>query len=118
MSNQQIIFSTQTGSFCPKCSKPEKKCICRETKKNKIPKITGDIKVQREKKGRAGKMMTIVYNLPLNENELKKMTTSFKKKFATGGALKSGNIEIQGDHREAIYAHLIEQGYKAKKSGG
>ena len=56
--------------------------------------------------------------MPLAEDALKELATSLKKRCGTGGALKDGVIEIQGDHVELLLAELIKLGYKAKKSGG
>ena len=55
---------------------------------------------------------------PLAEDALKELATTLKKRCGTGGALKDGIIEIQGDHVELLLAELIKHGFKAKKSGG
>ena len=65
-----------------------------------------------------GKTVTTITGVPLAEEALKELATSLKKRCGTGGALKDGVIEIQGDHVELLLAELIKLGYKAKKSGG
>ena len=61
---------------------------------------------------------TTITGVPLAEDALKDLATSLKKRCGTGGALKDGVIEIQGDHVELLLAELIKHGFKAKKSGG
>ena len=59
-----------------------------------------------------------ITGVPLAAEPLKELATVLKKRCGTGGALKDGIIEIQGDHVELLLAELIKLGYKAKKSGG
>lgn len=71
-----------------------------------------------ERKGRGGKTVTVVTGVmshPAGQEALLKL---LKTRLGTGGTLKDGVIEIQGDHREQIVELLIGLGYKAKKSGG
>ena len=83
-----------------------------------IPEGDGIARVRRESKGRGGKTVTTITGVPLAEDALKELATTLKKRCGTGGALKDGVIEIQGDHVELLLAELIKLGYKAKKSGG
>ena len=84
---------------------------------NKPPKqIT--LKVGREIAGRKGKGVTTVFDTPLSEAELLNLAAQLKQKCGTGGTVKDGRIEIQGDQRERIVAELEKLGYQVKRAGG
>jgi len=74
--------------------------------------------VGRETKGRRGKGVTTVSDLPLDENGLVELAARLKQRLGTGGTIKDGRIEIQGDHRDRIIAELEGMGYRAKPAGG
>jgi predicted translation initiation factor SUI1 len=76
------------------------------------------VKVGRETKGRGGKGVTVISDLPLHESGLAELATKLKNKLGTGGTVKGGKIEIQGDHRDRIVAELEGMGYRTKKAGG
>jgi len=82
------------------------------------PKKVHTVKLGRETAGRKGKGVTVVWELPLNEDELKELATLLKNKCGTGGTAKDGRIEIQGDHRDKIALELEKLGYKVKRAGG
>lgn len=75
-------------------------------------------KVGRETSGRRGKGVTTVFDLPLDDNGLKELAATLKQRCGTGGTVKDGRIEIQGDQRERIIAELEKLGYKVKRVGG
>jgi translation initiation factor 1 len=62
--------------------------------------------------------VSVITGLPLSGEELENMATRLKKLCGAGGAVKDGNIEIQGDHRDRLVAELVKMGYEAKRSGG
>ena len=82
------------------------------------PKALGTVKLSRETAGRRGKGVTVVSDLPMNEERVKELATVLKSKCGSGGTAKDGRIEIQGDHRDTIQTYLEAQGYKVKRSGG
>ena len=64
------------------------------------------VRVGRETRGRAGKGVTVITGLPL------------KRRCGSGGTVRNGVIEIQGDHRDVLVRELATRGYDAKRSGG
>lgn len=74
--------------------------------------------VGRETAGRRGKGVTTVFDLPLGESGLRELAGTLKQRCGTGGTVKDGRIEIQGDQRERIVAELQKLGYKVKRVGG
>ena len=62
--------------------------------------------------------MTTVFDTPLNEDKLKDLAATLKQRCGTGGTVKDGRIEIQGDQRERIVAELEKLGYQVKRVGG
>ena len=111
-----LVYSTEFGKMCPNCNKPARKCICQ--KKQSIPKSDGIVRLMRETKGRKGKGVTLITGLPLDNDRLKKLAKYLKQKCGSGGSLKNGVIEIQGDHRDVLEKELGRLGYKVKRAGG
>ena len=76
------------------------------------------VRVGREVKGRAGKGVTTVTGLPMSLSDIESLATRLKKRCGSGGTVREGVIEIQGDHRDTVVAELVKLGWPAKKSGG
>jgi translation initiation factor 1 len=76
------------------------------------------VRVGRETKGRRGKGVTTISDLCLGETRLLELAAKLKQQLGTGGAVKDGRIEIQGDHRDRIVAELEGLGYRVKRAGG
>jgi translation initiation factor 1 len=112
MSN--LVYSTDGGTMCPKCRQPVAKCNCR---KNKTPPTDGVVRVSRETKGRAGKGVTLIKGVPLDEAALVAYAKQLKTACGAGGTVKNGTIEIQGDHCDLVMARLAQQGWEVKRSG-
>ena len=110
-----LVYSTDAGRHCPDCGQPIGQCICGQPV---VPAGDGIARVRRESKGRGGKTVTTVSGVPLAGEELKELASALKKRCGTGGALKDGVIEIQGDHVELLLGELHKRGFQAKKSGG
>ncbi|MBM4216483.1 MAG: stress response translation initiation inhibitor YciH [Gammaproteobacteria bacterium] len=76
------------------------------------------VRVGRETQGRGGKGVTVVSGLPLSPSALDDLATQFKKRCGSGGTVRNGVIEIQGDHRDLLVSELTQLGWTAKRSGG
>lgn len=114
--DRPLVWSSQTGRICPTCGKGHLVCICKKVK----PSQAGDgvVRIRRETKGRGGKTVTVITGLPLQGEELKTIAGELKKRCGSGGTLKDGVIEIQGEHCDTLLAELAARGYKAKRAGG
>jgi translation initiation factor 1 len=86
--------------------------------KTVVRKTDGPVKVRRETAGRKGKTVTTVFNLPLNDVEIRDLAGKLKKRCGVGGSSKDGAIEIQGDHRDTVLAVLRAEGLTAVLAGG
>ena len=114
--NKGIVYSTERGRTCPTCGNFIKECICGE--KYLRPPNDSIVRIGRETKGRKGSGVCIITGVPLDDNDLKKLAKRLKQKCGTGGTVKSGTIEIQGDHRDILKQELVTLGYTVKLSGG
>ena len=90
------------SDICPKCGLPNELCVCEDIAREQ-QKI--DITVD---KRRYGKMMTIIDGINSNDLDLDVLITKLKKKCASGGTIKDGKIELQGDHRSKVKETLEE----------
>jgi translation initiation factor 1 len=82
------------------------------------PKNDGVVRVGRETKGRKGAGVTVITGIPTHPEGLKQIAKELKQKCGTGGTVKNGVIEIQGDQRDLLVAELTARGYTAKRVGG
>ena len=78
----------------------------------------GIVRIRSETKGRKGKGVSLVSGLALGEAALKTLAKQLKQKCSTGGTIKEGIIEIQGDHRDTLKAELEKLGHIVKLAGG
>ena len=101
-----IVYSSDQGRIRPDKKQPP------------APKGDGIVRVGRETKGRKGKGMTIVTGVPLHPEGLRDLAKKLKQKCGTGGTVKNGVIEIQGDHRDLLVSELEAMGYTVKRAGG
>ncbi len=95
---------------------PVAHCRCKKHPGN--PANDGVVRVSLEKKGRGGKIVSLVTGLNGSEAEIRQVATEMKRRCGTGGTLKAGTIEIQGDHRDLLIEILREKGIKSKRVGG
>lgn len=115
LSKDRLVYSTEQGRICPGCGNPVKQCNCR---KQTSPSGDGNVRVSRETKGRKGKGVTLIKGLDMDAVTLAVMSKKLKAMCGSGGTVKEGVIEIQGDHIERILDYLKKQGVKAKRAGG
>jgi translation initiation factor 1 len=102
--------------LCPKCHQLKTTCTCKT--EPATPSKSSVVRVGRETKGRRGKGVTIISDLPLDAKGLAELATRLKTRLGTGGTVNEGRIEIQGDHRDRIVEELEGLGYHAKRAGG
>lgn len=114
-----LVYSTESGRHCPACGEPEAQCKCEVlAESDRLATLDGVVRIRRETSGRKGKGVTTVTGIPLTNTELKALAKKLKQRCGTGGAVKEGVVEIQGDHRETLKAALEAEGYTVKLSGG
>jgi translation initiation factor 1 len=115
-SGSRLVYSSEAPRMCENCGKPLAKCRCRH--KLAAPSGDGIVRVGRETKGRKGKGVTLAMGIPLEEEALKQLAKQLKAKCGSGGTVKNGVIEIQGDHRDLIMEELKKGGFTVKRGGG
>ncbi|KOO15897.1 translation initiation factor Sui1 [Vibrio xuii] len=101
-----LVYSTDVGRIKPEEEKPQRE------------KGDGIVRITRQTKGRKGKGVSIVTGLDLDDAPLKLLAAELKKVCGCGGSVKDGTIEIQGDARDKIKAHLEKKGHTVKLAGG
>ena len=118
MPTSALVYSTEAGRMCPDCRQPVAVCVCKAVARSAVPAGDGVVRVSRDTKGRGGKAVTLVKGVPLNEAGLIALGKSLKAACGSGGTVKDGVIEIQGDHVERVMAALVAQGHRVKRAGG
>lgn len=111
-----LVYSTDSGRICPGCRQPQAQCGCRQRK----PVSAGDgvVRVSLQTKGRAGRGVTLVKGLPLEHPELTDLGRQLRTACGSGGTVKDGVVEIQGDHAQRVIDWLVAKGYTVKRAGG
>ena len=104
--NSRLVYSTDRGRI--------------QQNEPTAERLKGDgiVRINRETKGRKGKGVCLITGLDLPDAELKKLAKRLKQLCGTGGAVKDGVIEIQGDARDKLKAELEKQGHSVKLAGG
>ena len=103
--NTGLVYSTDSGRMCPDCRQPMSACVCKLAKA--IPKSDGVARVSRSTKGRGGKTVTLVTGLALDEPALIQLGKQLKAACGSGGTVKDGVIEVQGDHCDRVIEALV-----------
>jgi translation initiation factor 1 len=100
--------------MCPGCGWPEGDCKCsQQTGRQSVPtKVVAKLRV--EKKGRGGKTVTVVFDLPRNDEFLKELSQELKRACGTGGSTSDNTVELQGDVRDRVRELLVKKGYAVK----
>lgn len=102
------VYSTASGPY----KEPTKK------KSDHYQKSSGPTKMRLETKGRGGKAVTVLFNLPFEETQARQLMKDLQAAAGCGATLKSGQIELQGDRREQVTAFFERQGWKLIRAGG
>ena len=107
MSNSRLVYSTGDGDRRRRRSET--------TRPPELPN-DGVVRIFRGKGGRGGKAVSVVRGLP--RRDLAAVAQGPEEALGSGGTVKDGAVEIQGDHREKIAARLAAQGYTVKLADG
>jgi translation initiation factor 1 len=126
-SGDRLVYSSEHGRVCPSCGRSETRCNCRgkgararikaRDEEAAAKASDGTVRVGRSTKGRRGKIVSTVTGVPVDASELQDLAAELKRRCGTGGALKDGVIEIQGDHRDTLVEELEKRGFKVKRAG-
>jgi translation initiation factor 1 len=109
----RAVYSTDKGRLCPTCGWPLASCRCGERRDEAVPgRIVAKLRL--EKSGRGGKEVTVIDGLPRNAEFLDELARTLKKSCGTGGSVRDGRIELQGDRRERAAALLRGRGILVK----
>lgn len=111
----RIVYSTATGRICPECQKPIADCRCgaKDTGVAPVPeRVTAKLRL--ETKGRGGKSVTVLYDLPDNATFLEELAGVLKRSCATGGTVRAGSIELAGDVRDRVRPVLAKRGISVR----
>ncbi len=111
-----LVWSSELGRVCPGCGKGVSACVCRKQRAESAG--DGIVRVRRETKGRGGKTVTVVAGVPVDDGVLKVLAGELKRRCGSGGTLKDGVIEIQGDHCDLLVVELTKRGFTVKRAGG
>ena len=115
----RLVYSTESGRIttCPTCGLPYNQCRCGQPAQT-VRKSDGIVRVMRDRKQRGGKTVTVITGVVGSDNELAALAQQLKKLCGSGGTVKDGNIEIQGDHCDKVIEKLTGLGYRVKRAGG
>ena len=111
-----LVYSTEAGRMCPQCRQAIASCRC--SAESVRPATDGVLRVSLETKGRAGKGVTVVRGLALDDTAIAALGKQLRTSCGSGGTVKDGVVEAQGDHRDRVIRMLTDQGYLVKRAGG
>ncbi len=111
-----LVWSSELGRVCPRCGRGVASCAC--SKERQRPAGDGVVRVRRETKGRGGKTVSVVSGVPGGDATVVKLAGELKRRCGSGGTVKDGEIEIQGDHCDLLVAELAKRGFTVKRAGG
>lgn len=117
MKQSTRVYSTDKGRLCPACAQSIDECCCARLA---AQQLLGDgrVRVRLDTKGRNGKAVTQIEGLAMTLAEIESLAKHIKARCSSGGAVKNGVIEIQGDHRALVMSLLQAKGIQAKQAGG
>jgi translation initiation factor 1 len=111
---ERLVYSTGVGRICAGCGWPERDCKCSGKKATESVPARVVAKLRMEKKGRGGKIVTVVDGLPRNAAFLGDLCQELKRACGTGGTTVDGGVELQGDLRERVRELLATKGFVVK----
>ena len=108
-----LVYSSESGSVCPECEQPLDACSCNPSAnpKDGLKTVRVSLLISKVRKGMS---VTLIKGLRMNPTELKAYAGMLKKKTGTGGTLKDGVVEIQGDYREKVAEILTRDGWEVQ----
>jgi translation initiation factor 1 len=113
-----LVYSTDGGRMCPACRQPLTACLCAQSTR-RAPPGDGVVRVSRQSKGRGGKTVTLIRGLALDADALAALGKRLRGACGSGGTVKDGVLEVQGDHAERVIAWLLAEGFaNVKRAGG
>jgi translation initiation factor 1 len=111
----RLVYSTEGDGTCAGCGWPRKDCRCAATERRDGPVPAAVVaRVRVETKGRGGKTVTVVDELPSNDAFLSQLARELKQACGTGGTVRDGAIELQGDRRQAVRELLTARGWRVR----
>jgi len=108
MTDSRLVYSTDSGDH-------RRRAGAENDPVQQSP-ADGIVRVSRETGGRGGKTVTVVRGLP--GGDLDGVASELKRRCGSGGAVKAGTVELQGDHREKAVELLEKRGYRVRLAGG
>ena len=119
LSPSRLVYSTSGGRMCPTCRQASADCRCKALAAAARPSGDGVARVSRESKGRGGKTVTLVRGLALAPDALAALGKRLRSACGSGGTVKDGVIEVQGDHADRVVTLLQAEGVgNVKRAGG
>ena len=106
----RTVYSTHTGDLRKQA--PAGPAI------HSLPAYQQTARLALDKRQRRGKRVTLISGLVLAEADMEALAKALKTRCGSGGTVKDGHIEIQGDHRDVVQAELEALGYHVKRVGG
>ncbi|MBF0160180.1 MAG: stress response translation initiation inhibitor YciH [Magnetococcales bacterium] len=107
-----VVYSTEYGRMCPKCQQSIAGCLCKQ--QTSVVVTDNVVRISRETKGRKGKGVTVIKGLALDPLALTQLGKQLKTMCGSGGTVKNGVIEVQGDHVVLVSTHLKQQGWNIR----
>ncbi|MCC7462004.1 MAG: stress response translation initiation inhibitor YciH [Gammaproteobacteria bacterium] len=114
----RVVYATGVGRICPGCRRPLAQCACRRGDGRPARPDAGVVRVARATQGRSGKVVTEIRGLDLDAAALALLAGELKRRCGSGGTVRDGVIEIQGEHRDTLVAELQRRGHRALRAGG
>jgi translation initiation factor 1 len=114
-----LVYSTDAGRMCPDCHQSLISCDCKgQAKAQQLTKTDGVVRVSLQTKGRGGKSVTLVKGLPLDALALGVLAKQLRAACGSGGTVKDGVVEVQGDHVVTVMTALQKHNNIVKRAGG